>query len=124
MGPRSRQLTSAELEVMSALWDLGEASVHQVRERLGGGRAYNTVSTLVRILEQKGFVRSRSAGRSHLYRAATRKPDYQRATLRDLVRRLFDGDAQQLARTLVSTHDLDEREIAELRRLVRSKERE
>jgi predicted transcriptional regulator len=118
-----RPLTLAELEVMSALWDLGEATVHEMLARLGSDRAYNTVSTLVRILEQKGFVRSRKNGRRHLYRAATRKPDYQKATLRDLVRRLFSGDAGALVRTLLSTNELPPDEIAELRRLLRRKER-
>jgi len=108
---------------MSALWELGEASVHDVLGRMGGDRAYNTVSTLVRILEQKGFVRSRKQGRRHLYRATRRKPDYQKATLRDLVRRLFAGDASALVRTLLDSRELLPDEIAELRRLLRRKER-
>ncbi len=78
----SRLLTPAELEVMSALWDLDEGTVRDVLLRLEGGRAVTTVSTLVRILEQKGFVRSRKSGRRHLYRAAIPRQTYQRASVR------------------------------------------
>lgn len=119
----SRLLTPAELEIMGALWKTTEAGVHEVLDALGGGRAYTTVSTLLRILEQKGFVRSRKSGRQHLYRAATGRLAYQKATLRDLLRRVFGGDASALVRSLVSTGDLKPEDVAGLRKLLRGGER-
>jgi len=116
-----RLLTPAELEIMGALWEMEEAAVHDVLSRLGGERAYTTVSTLLRILEQKGFVRSRKSGRQHLYRPATGKGAYQKATLRDLLARVFGGDAGALLRSLVSTGDLTAEDVAQLRKLLRAK---
>ena len=116
-------LTPAELEIMTALWDLGEAAVREVQARLSGDRAYTTVSTLLRILEQKGFVKSRKSGRQHLYRAATARAAYQRASVRDLVRRVFRGDAREVLRNLVTAGDLTAEDLAELRALVGEKRR-
>jgi predicted transcriptional regulator len=117
----SRLLTPAELEIMSALWNLEEGTVRDVQERLGGERAVTTISTLVRILEQKGFVHSRRLGRQALYRAAVPRQAYQRASLRDLLRRVFGGDATALVRSLVS--DARAGEIAGLRALLKEKKR-
>ena len=119
----SRLLTPAELEIMTALWDLDEGTVREVLLRLEGERAVTTVSTLVRILEQKGFVRSRKSGRQHLYRAAIPRQAYQRASLRDLLRRVFGGDASALLRSLVSTAQVGPEEIAELRQLLKERKR-
>ncbi len=116
-------LTPAELEIMTALWDVGEATVREVQERLEGERAYTTVSTLVRILEQKGFVKSRKDGRRHLYRPATARGAYQKATVRDVLRRVFRGDAGELLRSLVSTGDVSAEDLADLRALVKEKRR-
>ena len=111
-------LTPAELEIMNALWSRGECTVRDLLGELGKGRAYTTVSTLVRILEQKGFVRSRSLGRSHLYRPTLGKPEYQSTSLRDLLARLFGGDAGALVRSLLSTRNLTPEDLAEIRKLL------
>ena len=79
------------------------------------------MSTLVRILEQKGFVRSRKLGRRHLYRAATARHAYQRTSLRDLLHRVFGGDSAALVRSLVS--DVKAEEVATLRSLLKEKRR-
>lgn len=111
-------LTHAELEIMTALWDLREATVRDLLARLPGERAYTTISTLVRILEQKGFVRSRKRGRQHLYRPAEGREAYRMASVRDLVRRVFGGDARAVLRNLVSTGDVTAEDLAELRAMI------
>ena len=116
--PEPRLLTPSELEIMNALWSRGDCTVRDLLAQLGKGRAYTTVSTLVRILEQKGFVRSRSQGRRHLYRPTLSKPDYQSTSLRDLLARLFGGDASALVRSLLSTRHLTAADLAEIRRLL------
>ena len=88
---------------------------------LRGDRAYTTVSTLVRILEQKGFVRSRKSGRRHLYRAATARQAYQRTSVHDLLHRVFGGDPAALVRSLVS--DVKAEEVGALRSLLKEKKR-
>src|SRR5687767_14242932 len=77
-----KPLTPTELEMMNVIWSIGPCSVMQVVEQLRPVRelAYTSVSTIVRILEQKGYVISSKEGRGHLYKAAVSKEDYQRST--------------------------------------------
>src|SRR4051794_7402963 len=88
-----RQLTSAELEMMNVIWRIGPCTVAQIVEQLRTNKelAYTTVSTIVRILEQKGFVASKKEGRGHLYAATLDKESYQATTLAHLVKNVFDG---------------------------------
>jgi predicted transcriptional regulator len=108
-------LTPAELEIMGVLWD-APSSVNDVMAALPDGRAYTTVATLLRILEQKGFAVSHKDGRRHVFIAAVRREDYERTSVRDLVTRLFRGDAGALARHLVEP--LDDAERAAIRKLL------
>ena len=89
-----RLLTPAELELMTILWDEGPGTVRQVMDTLPGDKqpAYTTVSTILRILEQKGFVASCKDGRSHVYAAAVQWDRYEGRNLRQLVGSLFGGD--------------------------------
>src|SRR5688572_10101558 len=98
MAENDRLLTDAELELMAVLWKLGESSVHDVQAALGDERAYTTISTLLRILEQKGFVTSRPDGRRHLYAPAVERADYEGRNLGKLVTALFEGSAASLVR--------------------------
>lgn len=119
-----RLLTAAELELMHALWtcaDAGPRSVSEVMDLLlrgGPPRAYTTVATLLKILEDKGFARSTLVGRKLLYEAAVARPDYEDTAVRDVVQRVFSGDAAALVRTLVATESLTEADRAVLRALL------
>lgn len=119
-----RLLTAAELELMHALWtcaDAGPRSVSEVMDLLlrgGPPRAYTTVATLLKILEDKGFARSALVGRKLLYEAAVARPDYEDTAVRDVVQRVFSGDASALVRTLVATESLTEADRAVLRALL------
>jgi predicted transcriptional regulator len=117
---KTRLLTDAELELMQVLWGLGEGTVRDVLEALPGEKqpAYTTVSTILRILEQKGFVASRKAGRSHIYTPAVEKPGYQARTLRRVVSDLFGGSPSALVRRLIAAEEVDEDELRALQRLL------
>ena len=105
-----RLLTPAELEIMNVLWDAGEGTVHEVMAALPGDRAYTTLSTLVRILEQKRFVKSRKDGRRHVYAPRVQRETYEKRSVSDMLGRLFRGDAEALVRRLVEPLDARERE--------------
>ena len=80
-----RELTKAELEVMQILWDKGEAFVSELLEAMPEPRpAYNTVSTIVRILEKKGVVGYTPVGKSHRYRPLVAKEAYTRSFMNSL----------------------------------------
>ena len=123
MGRRRRdkddpRLTDAELEIMDALWEGGEQDVGELAARLGDGRAYTTVATLLRILEQKGFALARKDGRRLLYRPQTERPRWQSATVADLVQRVFGGDARGLVRSLLDSGEIDDKELAAIRAML------
>jgi len=122
-----RLLTQAELEVMSILWKLGEGTVRQVMDELPAGRplAYTSVSTIVRILEQKQAVGSRreGSGRGHIYFPRVPKEEYEARSLRDLIGRVFDGAPVSLVRCLVENEELDPKEIAAIRDLLSARRR-
>jgi predicted transcriptional regulator len=117
-----RLLTQAELEVMSILWRLGEGTVRQVIDGLPAGRrlAYTSVSTILRILEQKQVVGSRreGSGRGHVYFARVPKQEYEARSLRDLIGRVFDGAPVSLVRCLVQNETLDPKDVAAIRDLL------
>ena len=115
-----RLLTAAELELMHALWTHeGAATVGEVIEQLAGpARAYTTIATLLKILEDKGFARSTLSGRKLVYEAAVERPAYEDTAVRDVVQRVFSGNATALVRTLVATEALSEADRAMIRALL------
>jgi predicted transcriptional regulator len=122
-GAPRRPLTATELEMMNVIWRLGPCTVSQVQAALSAERelAYTSVSTIVRILEQKGFVRSEKAGRGHLYSATISKEAYQGLSLEHLVNEVFDATPSLLVQRLLDSGRLTEKELAEIRLLLRKK---
>jgi predicted transcriptional regulator len=108
---------------MNILWRIGPSTVAQMLEALPAGRelAYTSVSTIVRILEQKGFVRSEKVGRGHEYSAAVPKDDYQARSLKHLVRNVFDGTPSLVVRRLLDSDALSDEDLAQIRALLRKK---
>jgi predicted transcriptional regulator len=126
---KSRQpdklLTEVELELMTILWDLGGGTAGEVQERLPADRplAYTSVSTILRILEQKGVLAAEKAGRGHRYIPQVARHEYQVFALRDVVGRVFGGQPLELVRRLVSAEALDPAQLAELGALLAGRER-
>lgn len=117
-------LTEAETELMSILWKLGEGSVADVMEHLPSERdlAYTSVSTFLRILEQKKILKTRKEGRGHVYIPALNKQEYEARTVKHVVDKVFDGAPLSLARQLINTSQLSKEEIQELRALLKRAE--
>ncbi len=116
--------TDRELDVMSVLWDLGSATVAEVRERLADELAYTTVLTVLRTLEQKGHVGHTGEGRAHRYHPLVKRAAAGRSALRRLVDKVFDGSPELLLTQLVSDKNLSDDELRRLRRLVEERLRE
>jgi BlaI family transcriptional regulator, penicillinase repressor len=110
--------TERELDVITVLWDHGPSTAAEVRAHMGEDLAYNTVLTMLRILEEKGYARHEAEGRAHRYfPLVTRKEAGESATGR-LVRRMFRGSPSLLLTQLVSQRDLSERDLKRLRDLI------
>jgi len=118
-----KPLTATELEMMNVIWRIGPCSVAQIIEQLGPQRelAYTSVSTIVRILEQKGVVTSEKAGRGHVYSATLAKDAYQAMSLKHLVSNVFDGTPTLLVQRLLDSDSLTEEDLAQIRSLLRKK---
>jgi BlaI family penicillinase repressor len=126
MSPRSRRaaLTPLQLAVMQVLWAHDEAAVAFVQKALRGrALALTTVATLLTRLEQRGLVAHRVDGRQYIYRARVSPADVRQSVTRDLLGSLFHGDVTAFVTQLLDARDLTAEEIADLKRLIRAKER-
>ena len=110
-----KQLTKAEEEIMQALWQLKKANVKAVINVLPEPKpAYNTVSTIVRILESKGFVDYQKQGKSHIYYPIVDKDLYSNQSLNKLVDNYFQGSFKSMVSFFVKKIDVDLNDIETL----------
>lgn len=117
---RPATLTDGELRLMDVLWQTGSASVNDVRAALPQGhrRAYNTVLTVLGILERKGYVRHTKDGRAFVYWPVVDRERVRRCAVRRLISQLFDGSPGSLAVSILEHEQIDEAEMASIRRLL------
>jgi predicted transcriptional regulator len=122
---QSETLTPAELPLMRVLWDRGQATVGEIAEALDKNRpvAYNTVLTLMRILERKGYVRHTKDGRAFVYHPMVDSGEASRTAVRQLLSRFFQNSPELLVLNLLRDEALDERELERLRKMVEESER-
>lgn len=107
-----KQLTKAEEEIMQALWHLGKANVKSVIEILPEPKpAYNTVSTIIRILESKGFVDYEKQGKGHIYFPIVGKEAYSNQSINKLVDNYFQGSFKSMVSFFVQKNDVDVKDI-------------
>ena len=110
--------TRRELDVMTVLWDLESATVSEVRGKLKDKLAYTTVLTVLRILEQKGYVKHEEDGRAHRYVPLIKRESAGTSALKRLVDTVFRGSPELLMTQLVSEHNLSQAELKRLRKLL------
>jgi BlaI family transcriptional regulator, penicillinase repressor len=106
------RLTKAEEQIMQILWELGEGIVKDIRDRFPDPKpARNTVSTVVRILERKGFVGHKAYGNIHVYHPVVSKSEYSKNQLFGLMENYFNNSFPALASFFVKEKDLSIREL-------------
>ena len=116
-------LTSAEVEVMNAIWQQSPVAVPDIVERLPRSLAYTTVLTTVRILEEKGFVaRCGKQGRAFLYQARIARDEVRGSMLRQLANRLFGGSIKSMVLNLVQDEGLADNDLADLKQFIQELE--
>jgi predicted transcriptional regulator len=114
-------LTDREADIMQVLWENGPSLVAEVRERLTDPLAYNTVLTILRTLETKGYVDHKEEGRGYRYFAAVQQQAAQQSALQHLTGKLFKGSTELLFAHLVSDRKLNRGQIRRMRALLREK---
>lgn len=123
---RSATLTEAEFRIMEVLWHRGSGTVQQVLEALPGkpALAYNTVLTIIRILEKKGYVGHEKDGRAHVYQPQVRREDAQRSEVRHLIGRFFKNSHEELVLNILEERGIDRAELERLKAMLDRTEKE
>ena len=116
--------TDRELDVMAVLWELGGASVAEVRGRMTDDLAYTTVLTVLRTLEEKGYVGHTEAGKAYRYHPLVERQDAGTSVLRRITRKLFKNSPELLLTNLVSDRGLGEDELRRMQKLLEERLRE
>lgn len=109
--------TESELEILSILWELGDASVRQVHERLSQTKdtGYTTTLKIMQIMHSKGLVSRDEKSRSHIYAPAIDKNDTQSSLLKNLMNTAFGGSAQNLVMQALGQKNPSKEELDEIR---------
>lgn len=118
--PKSPTLTDGELRLMRILWDHGEASVGEIVNALTERPkpAYNSVLTLLRILEKKGYLKHRKAGRAFVFVPVVDRAHASRSALKTLVNRFFEGSTRLLMLNLLEDDQLSPDELRQLKQRI------
>jgi predicted transcriptional regulator len=114
-------LTDREADVMKVLWEHGPSVVNEVKDQLHDELAYTTVLTILRTLEQKGYVKHEEEGRVHRYSAAVKETAARKSALQHLTGKLFKGSSELLFTHLVSDQKLSRDQIKRMRALLAEK---
>jgi predicted transcriptional regulator len=112
-------LTPRELDIMSVLWELGEATVTEVRDRIDPGLAYTGVSSMIRTLELKGYVsHKRGEGRTHIYFPLIEPEAAGQSALARVLDKVYGGSPIKLLAHLVEQRRLSDKELERMRELL------
>jgi predicted transcriptional regulator len=107
-----KELTKAEDQIMQILWTLEKGFVKDIVEQMPEPKpAYNTVSTIVRILEKKGFIGYKAYGKTHEYFPLIAKEKYSRFYLNNMVQGYFNGSVQNLVSFFAKENKMDVQDI-------------
>ncbi len=119
------RLGDLEMQIMNVLWERGPSTVREVLEALTTepAPAYTTVLTMLRVMQEKGFVGRDETGRAHVYAAAVQERQVKRNLLRELVRTTFRGSPEALLMRLLEDEKLTGDELARIQELIERKSR-
>jgi len=112
--------------VIELVWELGQATVHQVRDHLSRKRklAYTTVLSSMQKLEKAGWLRHRTKGKVYIYSATRTREEAGAKSVRKFIQRMFEGDAVLMFQHLMRESKLSDEELAELRKMIDKKRKE
>jgi predicted transcriptional regulator len=113
-------LTQRELDIMSVLWELGEATVTEIRDRVDPNLAYTSISSMVRTLELKRYVsHRRGEGKTHVYFPVIDSETAGESALGRVLDKVYGGSPIKLLAHLMERHRLSDKELARMRELLK-----
>jgi BlaI family transcriptional regulator, penicillinase repressor len=114
-----KELTKAQEDILKALWEITNGAVSDVLEVLAEPKpAYNTVATVIKVLEKKGYVSHQTFGKTNVYSAVISKQEYAQQLLKFTIKGLFDGSLNQLVSSFVKSKDVSIQELEELKNML------
>lgn len=114
-----KEITRAQEEIMHALWKIKEGVINDILYQLSEPRpAYNTVSTVVRVLEKKGYIGHRAYGKIHVYFPKIEQEEYARYQVKGLLSGYFGNSVKSLVSFFAAKEKIDLKELEEIRKLI------
>lgn len=123
----SKHPTELELEILKVLWRDGKLSGREIRQRLADQSrelAYTSVMTVLRIMEEKGYLARKKSGKNFIYSPRIKESATKKRMLSDLVDRVYEGSTVSVLVNLLESADVDADELKQLRELIRRKSNE
>ena len=116
-----RLLTEVELELMNIIWELRKATIKEVVSHLPKKRnlAYTTVATVIKVLEQKGFLMCQKDSYAHVFTPSIAKSEYEGTCLNHLVAKVFDGEPVALVQRLLTANALQQEDIQAIKKALK-----
>lgn len=124
--PACYDLTPVELELMEILWRIGKGTVREVMAHLPGNRnlAYTSVSTILRILQQKNILTAEKNGRQHIYLPVFGKQTFTSHSVEKIINQIFSGSSIELVSYLMNTSNLSNEELIMIQKMLDAKKQE
>lgn len=117
-----QKLAPREEQIMHALWELEKAFVKEIVVKLPPPKPhYNTVSTMVRILEEKGFIAHTAFGKTHQYYPVIGKDEYQKSAVSDILGKYFDNSHSKMVTYFAQQEDISQEELQEILSMIKKK---
>jgi BlaI family penicillinase repressor len=114
-----KEITKAQEDLLKALWEIKEGAISDVLDSLDEPKpAYNTVATVIKVLEKKGYVSHKTYGKTHVYFALVSKKDYAQHVMKDTFKGLFNGSLNLMVSSFVKNKDVSLRELEELKEML------
>ena len=114
-----KEITKAQEEILQALWQVNNGAVSDVLDILPDPKpAYNTVATVIKVLESKGYVAHKTYGKTNVYYPAISKNEYGQFVLKETFKGLFNGSLNQMMSCFVKNKDVSVQELEDLKQLL------
>jgi len=114
-----KEITKAQEDILRAIWEIQEGAVSDVLERLPEPKpAYNTVATVIKVLEHKGYISHKTFGKTHVYFPLVTKSAYAQHLLKNTMKGYFNGSVNQMVSAFVKNKEISLKELEELKNLL------
>ncbi len=116
--------SDAELEILQILWDVKEARVKEIFDKLSGYKevGYTTVLKTMQIMHEKGVLEREADGKSHIYRALVEKKDIQEKFLDKILNKVYHGSAYNLVMSALGNYSASEKELEQIKEFIKQQE--